>query len=315
MKYNRNNMYLYFGLIVIIMICVLFASTNMGWKEMFTIKIPDNFNLEHLIESVGTETLYKKTSKHQQIKVIRVNPNEYGYNTCLILNNEIQFCNNDEKLYHEFIAHFPVAYLKNVEHVLIVGGGDLMTLREIMKYKTIQRVDVLELDKKVIDVSLKYFTENNISKFENDERVHIHIGDATQTIQKLPSDVHYDLVILDVTEDSENNSPVEKRPFFQACKQKMKKNSVLVKNGFVVNTMPKKIKERKMNIYNDLKELFAHIGVYEVDMATYEDSNTYKFILASDTVQIGNSPQNETTSSLKLDEYEYEKHSSYISKK
>ena len=109
------------------------------------------------------------------------------------------------------------------------------------------------------------------------------------------------MVILDVTEDSENNSPVEKQPFFKACKQKMKKNSVLVKNGFVVKTMPKKIKERKMNIYNDLKDVFAHIGVYEVNMATYEDSNTYKFILASDTIRIENRPQNETTSSLKLE--------------
>ena len=52
-------------------------------------------------------------------------------------------------------------YLKNnVEYVTIIGGGDLMTLREVMKYKTIKKVFMLELNQEIVTLCKEYFDQH-----------------------------------------------------------------------------------------------------------------------------------------------------------
>ena len=82
------------------------ATTNQHIKTN-TREIPSNFDLEILAETVGYKDLYSKQSQYQQIDVIQFNPNKYNYDKCLILNNEMQLCNNDEHTYHEMLVHFP----------------------------------------------------------------------------------------------------------------------------------------------------------------------------------------------------------------
>lgn len=317
MKSLKKNDTIKFVFIFVVFSILLFLFVYWNWKhfslshENFETKFPPNFNLEQMVEEVGFDTLYNESSKYQDISIIKIRPNKYGYKKCLLLNDEIQLCSNDEKLYHELIVHFPMSYLKESKRVLIVGGGDLMTLREVMKYN-IKRVDMLELDKKVIDVSLKYFKENNISTYKNDSRVHIHIGDALKTILKLQNN-YYDIVIIDVTEDSDNNSPVEDLAFFKICKQKMRPDGILVKNGHVVKNMPSDISARKDKIFQDLRKLFQKVNVFKVDIPTYEDAQEYKFIMCSDKYDFSSKRENVETKKLSssLKEYEYSKHGKY----
>ena len=310
---GKRNTLLYFFMIatIVFIICMIWYFRKI---EQFETVFPEGFNLENLIEYVGLEYLYDKKSKYQNISVVQINPNQYGYDKCLILNEEIQLCSNDEKMYHEFIVHFPASYLKSIKNVLLVGGGDLMSLREVMKYN-VNRVDMLELDEKVIDVSLKYFKDSNISRYENDSRVTIHIGDAFKTIKKLP-DATYDLVIIDVTEDSTTNSPVESSAFFKLCKAKMTKQGILVKNGYIVDNMPLSIRTRKQKIMNDLKMSFSKVGVFKVGIPTYEDTNEYKFIICSDKYGIEDNLQNDELKKISknLEEYDINNHKSYITK-
>lgn len=102
------------------------------------------------------KTIYKTHSPFQKIEVIKIQkPTRLG--KCLILDNEVQLCSSDEHKYHELMVHFPIYYLNVLKNVLIIGGGDLMNLRELMKYSRIEKIVILELDKKVVETVVNFF--------------------------------------------------------------------------------------------------------------------------------------------------------------
>ncbi len=253
--------------------------------------------IDNLKKKVGDfNVIHDEKSNYQRIEVIQFKKNSLGYDKCLLLNDEPQLCNNDEKEYHEIIVHFPSYYLKNVENVLIIGGGDCMTLREVMKYPTIKRVDMLELDKQVISVSKKFF---NVNDYKNDSRVNIIIGDATKKIDTLKNNT-YDLVIIDTTEDGFVNLPIDEFSFYEKCKNKMKKNnSILIKNG-----------DRALNILS-ISKLFKNIEI--VDLADLAIVGDYKFAFGSDTIDFRNTNiQNKHLEKIKLKKYDYKRHKTHF---
>ena len=125
------------------------------------------------------------------------------------------------------MVHFPMKYLDNdPEYVLIVGGGDLMTLREVMKYKSLKKVIMLELNKNIVNICKKYF---NVNDFATNNKVEIIYGDADKTINDL--NMKFDIIINDTTEDNDTNLKIDKKEFFYKCYNLLNKNGLLVKNG------------------------------------------------------------------------------------
>ena len=253
------------GIILLIILVILF---QVLWFES---------DVDFLNRTVGAKKLLDKRSKHQRIRVLDYNPNNYGVTKCMVLDNEIQLCEGEERVYHEMITHFPAYYVKNLRHVIIVGGGDLMALREIMRYKSIQSVTVLELDNDVVTTSKKYF---KVKSYENDPRVSIKIGDASKTIHEL-SNEKYDLIIIDSTEDSEINSPIETLNFFETCKRKLTPRGILIKNGYVDKRAHTDDREKIRQMRTNLQKTFQHVVPYYGKMYTYGDDK-YGFFMCSD---------------------------------
>ena len=155
-----------------------------------------------------------------------------------------------------------------------------MTLREVMKYN-VKKVVMLELDQEVINTSKKYF---NQSDYKNDSRVNIIIGDATDNIKKLPNNV-FDLVIIDTTEDSSNNSPIDDIKFIKDCHSRTVKDGVFIKNG-----------ENQKNILS-VSQVFKHMDMFIINKVTF--LGDYKFIMGSNTIDFRNaSTKNSETREL-----------------
>ena len=253
------------GIILLILLVIIF---QILWFET---------DVDFLNRTVGAKKLLDKRNKYQRIRVLDYNPNEYGVDKCMILDNEIQLCKGEEHVYHEMISHFPAYYIKNLRHVVIVGGGDLMALREIMRYKSVESVTVLELDNDVIIASKKYF---KVKAYENDSRVSIKIGDASKTIHEL-SNGKYDLIIVDSTEDNNNNSPLETNKFFEVCKRKLTSNGILIKNGFINKNDSIDEQEKVREMHTNLREVFQYVVSYYGEMYTY-GNDKYGFVMCSD---------------------------------
>ena len=90
-------------------------------------------------------------SEFQRIDILQTE--EFG--KVLVLDGELMLTQKDEFIYHEMITHVPMAVHPNVKHVLVIGAGDGGTIRELVKYHTIERIDMVEVDKKVTDIDRK----------------------------------------------------------------------------------------------------------------------------------------------------------------
>ena len=88
------------------------------------------FNVEYKIKN----KLFTNLSPYQLIEIFETD----GFGNMLVIDNDIQLTETDEKNYHEMIAHVPLNYFNNNPiNVLIIGGGDGGTLREVLKHNNI----------------------------------------------------------------------------------------------------------------------------------------------------------------------------------
>lgn len=278
-------------IIFFILVLILFCSYNNRIKEGFAVNIFDSFN---------SKKIYSKNSIYQQIDVYDFEKNKYNIDRCLVLDNELQLCLSHEKKYHEFMTHFPSYYLNQINNVLIIGGGDCMNLREVMKYNSIKRVDMLELDPEVIKVSKKFF---NQSSFKKDSRVNIILGDAYDNLIKQKNNF-YDLILIDLTEDNTNNSPLDTKNFYKLCKKKLKDDGIVVKNG------------NSLENYLRLKDTFNYVDIYASQLIIFPNS-TYKFIICSNNINFKKTKLRNRylkNNKIKLNEYDSKKQISYFFK-
>jgi spermidine synthase len=114
------------------------------------------------------DVMYSGTSKFQKIDVLDV----YEYGRMLVLYGSVMLTERDEFVYHEMIAHIPAFVHENPQDVLVVGGGDGCTLRELLKHKEIKEMHLVEIDAKVIEISKKYLSDICQNSFD-DPRVKI----------------------------------------------------------------------------------------------------------------------------------------------
>ncbi|WMC91484.1 polyamine aminopropyltransferase [Kineothrix sp. MB12-C1] len=145
----------------------------------------DNVKLSIRVE----QQLFSAQSEFQRIDVLE--SKEFG--KILVVDGDLMLTEKDEFIYHEMIAHVPMAVHPHVEKVLVIGGGDGGIVRELIKYENVEQIDVVEADPLLIEVCRKFFPQMACSM--NDARVHIFNEDGLRFVRS-KSDV-YDLIIID----------------------------------------------------------------------------------------------------------------------
>ena len=87
------------------------------------------------------QIVHSEQSKYQKIVMTR-----RGHFLRLYLNGHLQFASVDEHRYHEALVHPALSMVSNRERVLIIGGGDGLTAREVQKYADVRQIDLVDLD-------------------------------------------------------------------------------------------------------------------------------------------------------------------------
>lgn len=123
------------------------------------------------------DILYHGSSPFQNILLVKAN------DVRLYLNQELQFCSLDERYYHEALVYPVMEMVASHERVLILGGGDGLALREVLKYPDVLHVDLVDIDPIMLQLSKTEpaLLEQNNQSFL-DDRVHAHIEDAKKYI-------------------------------------------------------------------------------------------------------------------------------------
>ena len=112
------------------------------------------------------------------------------------MNNAIQSCELDEALYHEALVHPAMASIVEPKRVMIIGGGEGATAREVLKWPTVEQVDMYEWDQEVVQLFQTKYTQWAKGAWD-DPRLTIHHHDMMEAIQT-PPDRLYDVIIIDL---------------------------------------------------------------------------------------------------------------------
>ena len=122
------------------------------------------------------EILFAKSTPYQRIVITQ---GRAGFQ--LFLNGNLQFSSADEHRYHEALVHPALALAPGARRVLVLGGGDGLAVRELLKYPGLEEIDLVELDPAMIDLAKNFplvRAENQDSFYS--PRVHIDYDDAYQ---------------------------------------------------------------------------------------------------------------------------------------
>lgn len=167
--------------------------------------------------------ILQKQSIYQKIVVTQWK-NDYW----LFINQNIQFSSYDEWLYHEPLVQPAMSLAPNPRNILVLGGGDGLAVREILKFDTVRQITVVDLDPVMTDLGLYYpvFIQLNLGSL-NDPRVKIINMDALQFLKQDSS--LYDVVIVDLPDP--NNVELSKLyslNFYRIARQHLSHYGVLV---------------------------------------------------------------------------------------
>lgn len=116
----------------------------------------------------------------------------------LALDGIVQLAQSDEHMYHELLVHPPSLVHSSVRRVLILGGGDGCAARELLKYDWVQTIDLVEIDRTVIDLCRCHLLGVNRGSLE-DPRVDIIVAEGENYLREHP-EKRYDLIVADLTD-------------------------------------------------------------------------------------------------------------------
>ena len=146
----------------------------------------------------------------------------------LYLDGHLQFASSDERRYHESLVHPAMALARNRQRVLIIGGGDGLTAREVLKYPDAEEIDEVDLDQAMTDLARRnlYLTQLNENAL-NHPRVRVRNEDAFLFLQE--AHAAYGVIILDLTDPrTEAVTKLYSVEGYQLCRRLLGPGGVLV---------------------------------------------------------------------------------------
>lgn len=164
--------------------------------------------------------LYSKKSDYQQIDVFETP--EFG--RVLSLDGNVMLTERDEFIYDEMITHVPMAVHPKIQDVLVIGAGDGGVVKELTRYESVQRIDLVEMDPQVVEVCRAYLPENACRL--DDSRVHIYYDNALRFIRRCSD--KYDLIIVDSTDPFGPSEGYFTREFYGICYNALHEDGIMV---------------------------------------------------------------------------------------
>lgn len=203
--------------------------------------------------------LYAKQSKYQRIDVM----NSYEFGTFLTLDGCMMLTEKDEFIYHDMIVHVPMATHLEVKKVLVIGGGDGGTVRELTRYKGIEHIDLVEIDEMVVEACRLHLMQTACGL--DDPRVHIFYEDGLRYIRHIEGE--YDLIIVDSTDPFGPGEGLFTKEFYGNCYKALKEDGILVNQHespyyqMHANSL-RKAHEKIVSFFPITKLYSAHIPTY-----------------------------------------------------
>ena len=203
-------------------------------------------------------TIYSEKTEFQQVEVLET---EY-FGKMMILDGVIQTTTFDEFIYHEMIVHVPMLAHPAPKKVLVIGGGDGGSVREIIRHKSVEKVDWVDIDGRVIEICKAYLPEWNSSVWGN-SLVEQKTEDGLKHIKE--SEGEYDVVIVDCSDPVGPGELLFTREFYKDIFGALKEDGLFVQQ----TESPFYHRELIKRVQQDVKGIYPVTGLYTASIPTY----------------------------------------------
>ena len=215
---------------------------------------------EHVKLSIDVDKqLYSAQSDFQRIDIFE-SP-EFG--RFLTLDGYMMLTEKDEFIYHEMMVHVPMAVHPHVKNVLVIGGGDGGTVRELVRYDSIENIDLVEIDEEVVKACMKYLPQTACG-FQ-DKRVHTYFEDGLKYIRKFVDT--YDLILVDSTDPFGPGEGLFTKEFYGNCYKALKADGIMVNQH--ESPFYKEDAYAMQRAHKRIVESFPISKVYQMHIPTY----------------------------------------------
>lgn len=214
------------------------------------------------------ETLVRKKTKYQDLAIV----DTYSLGRMLLLDGIVQTTINDEYVYHEMIAHIPLFTHPNPKKVLVVGGGDGGSIREILRHPSVEKAVLCEIDEDVVKECKKYLPE--ISCALDDPRCEIFIGDGIKYVHEHKNE--FDVVIVDSTDPFGAAEGLFGGSFYKEIFECLTDEGIFIAQTETPFYLPEVVKR----VYNDAKAVFPVTKLFMAGIPTYP-SGFWSFTVGS----------------------------------
>ncbi|GAB4256588.1 MAG: polyamine aminopropyltransferase [Deferrisomatales bacterium] len=204
-----------------------------------------------------TGYLWSGKSEFQTLDVIDTE----AFGRVLLLDGLFMTTEKDEFIYHEMIAHVPLFSHPAPRRVLVIGGGDGGTVREAVRHPTVEQVDLVEIDRLVVEKSREFLP--TIACALDDPKVRVHYEDGIRWVQGHADT--YDVIVVDSTDPIGPAVGLFSEAFYADCRKALTADGVLTAQ----TESPFFDREEVTFIYGNLRKVFPDARPYTASIPTY----------------------------------------------
>lgn len=169
------------------------------------------------------EILHVEQSPFQKIHIFR----NQTFGVFMVLDGYVQVTEKDEFVYHDMIIHPAMAVKPDAKRVLIIGAGDGGTAREVARYKSIEQIDMVEIDEAVVRACQKYMP-STADILDKEPRLNLMFRDGLEFVHNAPNGA-YDLILVDSTDPAGPGEGLFTTEFYRDCYR------ILTEDGILIN--------------------------------------------------------------------------------
>jgi len=223
------------------------------------------------------ETYYAGRTPFQSVAVLRTPV----FGKMLVLDGDTQSSQHDEKIYHESLVHPALAAIDDRAEILILGGGEGATLREVLRHPDVRRCTMVDIDGQVVELSKQFLPEWSAGAFD-DPRANVIIGDALQYLKDDRGT--YGAIVSDLTEPLADSPsfPLFNGEIFADIKRRLAPGGVYVLQASTAGFHNMALHAK---MARSLRRFFAHVTSFYTHVPAFD--NDWAFIACSDAIDVG----------------------------
>ncbi len=220
------------------------------------------------------EVIYHGRTKFQRVDILDL----YHLGITLFLDERIQSAQIDEAVYHEMLTHVAMFSHPEPQRILILGGGEGATLREVLKHPSVKEAHMVDIDDELVELCRKYMPSWSAGAFE-DHRAKLSFVDARTYVEETNS--IFDVIISDLTEPIEEGPSIKlfTREFYMQVYNKLSDDGIFIAQAGSIDPIYPNF---AASLYTTLKTVFPIVRIYTEFIFSFQ--LPWAFVIASKSI-------------------------------